>query len=686
MKCLLNDVLQYAEFGYRVLPVEIKGKKPLVEWSREATTDRSTIEGWRDQWPNMNVAIVAEGLVVVDIDGAENPWLTEERQAQLNGAPCQRTQSGGRHYVFRAPEGKKISNSAGKLAEHVDIRTDGGYYVVAPSVGAKGTYEWLAPLVPREELPELPEALVEELEKACRPTSTLKDDGPIPRGRRNSTLFALAKKMRDQGMSAEEILPSIVEVNRTRCQPSLTEKEVREIVKSAARYEPRERREFTDLGNAQRFVDRFKDRARFCALWNRWLIFDGVSWNVDERKKVGQLAKRVVEGIREETNDSMDEKTLAAYKSWAKTSASAARIKAMLELAQSELPVHPDDLDKDPWLLNVQNGTLDLTTGKLREHRPEDMMTKVAPVTFNPEAECPMWDKFLSEIFQGDTDLIKYIQRVLGYALTGSVKEHKFFIAYGTGANGKGTLFGVMEKLMGDYGMSLRPQALMLDRTDKSDKDTGRLRGARLATCQETPEGHRFNAALVKTLTGGDRLVGKKLYADEFQFQPTHKLFLATNHKPRVSADDAGFWRRAVLIPFEVNIPEERQNKDLGMKLEGQLPGILNWILEGCVLWNQETLGASPAVAKATAAYRDEEDVIRTFIEERCTESEDGWVPVSELYEAYYDWCQGGKMWDVRMTKREFTGALKRKGYERKKRKTHGWIGLKLQGAAERLF
>jgi putative DNA primase/helicase len=317
------------------------------------------------------------------------------------------------------------------------------------------------------------------------------------------------------------------------------------------------------------------------------------------------------------------------------------RIQAMVRLARSEpgIPVRIDQLDADPWLLNCHNGTIELRTGNLRPHDRADLITKLAPVSYDPAAACPYWDAFLERILP-EPMVRSFLQRGIGYGLTGDVSEQVIFILYGTGANGKSTLLNVLLDLLGDYGKQAAPELLTVKRGEVHPTEVADLAGCRLVSSIETEEGRRMAEALVKQLSGGDRLKARFMRQDFFEFDPTHKIFLAVNHRPVIRGTDHAIWRRIRLIPFAVTIPEAEQDKHLGDKLRLEYPGILAWAVQGCLAWQREGLGAPEQVREANEAYRNEMDVLGPFLEECCVIGKVRCVASNDLYAAYTKWCQ----------------------------------------------
>jgi putative DNA primase/helicase len=411
----------------------------------------------------------------------------------------------------------------------------------------------------------------------------------------------------------------------------------------------------TDLGNGRRFARAYGAQARFCHTWGKWLFWDGTRWRIDDRGRAQALAKQSVlelyrgaqaqiDAVVQNPADAADRAHLNKVKAtldWALKSQSAPRINALLELARSEpgIPVLPDDLDRGPWLLNCRNGTLDLQKQTLRPPDPADYLTKLCPVDFNADAICPTWERFLAEIFNGAQSLIAYLQRLAGYWLTGLTTEHALPVLWGNGANGKSTLINALFDVLGpDYSGKASRDLLVVGRGDKHPTALAWLHGKRFVAALETGEGARLDEVLIKELTGGDLVTARRMREDFWTFQPTHKIALATNHKPQVRGQDHAIWRRLRLIPFTVCFMEDKQDKLLGQKLRAESAGILTWMVQGCALWQQHGLQDPPEVLAATKDYQAEQDLLGAFLAERCTEFPDYHIKASELYAAYKAW------------------------------------------------
>jgi putative DNA primase/helicase len=333
----------------------------------------------------------------------------------------------------------------------------------------------------------------------------------------------------------------------------------------------------TDFGNAERLVLRYGQDLRYCYPWKTWLVWDGQRWAMDRTGEVERRAKATVQGIYAEAAECQERERRERLAKWAVTSEAGRHLKEMVTQAQSEfgITVLPEALDHDPWLFNVQNGTLDLRTGQLRAHRREDLLTKLAPVRYDPRATCPQWLQFLHDIMAGKTVMVDYLQRAVGYSLTGSVREQCFFFCYGTGDNGKSTFLEVLLALTGPYGMQAVRELLMVRHHDAHPTERADLYQKRLVATVEVDHGARLSEALVKLLTGGERVRARRMHENFWEFDPTHKFWLAANHKPIIRGTDDAIWRRPRLIPFTVKIPAEKKDTTLPEKLKAELPGIL---------------------------------------------------------------------------------------------------------------
>lgn len=432
---------------------------------------------------------------------------------------------------------------------------------------------------------------------------------------------------------------------------------------------------FSDLGNAKRLVRLHGPNIRYCHPWRKWFTWDGKRWAVDQTGELLYRAKDTIEKLWNEVANSSDDER-KAIANHALQSEAAQRITAMVKLAESEegVPILPNVLDRDPWLLNCTNGTLDLRTGQLRPHRQSDNITKLCPVAWNPEAPCELWDRFVARILAENGALISYVQRLCGTWLTGDVSEQLVHVFYGTGANGKSVFLGAMQGILGtDYSMKAAADLLMAKQTTHPTERAD-LFGKRLACCIETEAGRRFNESLLKDLSGGDRQRARRMREDFWEFEPTHKLVVAVNHKPIVRGTDHGIWRRLRLVPFTVTIPDEEQDKQLPEKLVAEYPGILAWAVRGCLDWQKNGLRCPDEVKVATEEYRDQQDVLGEFIRECCVTAPTESARATDLWKAFTEYT-GSKI-----SQTKFGNALNERGFDRAKIGGTVWrIGIGLE-------
>lgn len=399
----------------------------------------------------------------------------------------------------------------------------------------------------------------------------------------------------------------------------------------------------TDLGNARRLVELHGDDMRYVPVWG-WLIWDGRRFKKDEEGRIDRLAKDTVRSIYGEATRAPDSKQRQAIATHAKRSEARSRIMNMIALAKTEPEVvaRPEDFDRDPWLLNCQNGTLDLKTGELRQHCREDLITKLAPVTYDPTAPAPLWEKFLARIMNDNQDLIEYLKRCTGYCLTGLTTEQCMFILYGLGNNGKTTAVEPFRTMLGDYAAHTPSETLLAKKgADAIPSDIARLPGKRLVTASETEDNKRLSENQVKQLTGGDTIAARFLYREWFEFQPQFKLILCTNHKPRIHGQDVAIWRRIRLVPFTATITKEERDPAMAEKLQAELAGILAWAVRGCLDWQRVGLNEPTEVRGATAEYKRESDVLGEWIEDCCVILPTAKAPYASLYRSYKVWCEG---------------------------------------------
>lgn len=404
--------------------------------------------------------------------------------------------------------------------------------------------------------------------------------------------------------------------------------------------------ELTDIGNSQRFVYGAGKDLLYCNVTNQWFAWDGTSWRVDEVRRVQQLAKELLLRLTEETDPVVDQGLLKHLRG----SQHESRVKAMVNLATSdpELAIHPSQLDQQLWLLTVDNGTVDLKTGELRESRRMDLTTARTGAAYDPAAKSAAWDKLLEAVTEGDKDMQAFLQRAIGYSLTGDVSEEKLFFIWGPTQSGKSTFLEAIRRALGEYAMQANFATFLDQKFGQSSEgrsDIVRMRGKRFVTSIEVEEGKKLAEGLIKTLTGGDTISARFLYKEAFEYSMTSKLWLAANHKPRISDDDDAIWRRILLVPFDKTIanPDPKIKEEL-LNVECSGAAILAWAVQGCLDWQRQGLGNPAKVAAATKSYRAEQDPITDWFEERVRIADGGTTSGQDLYTSYRGWCDANRV------------------------------------------
>jgi putative DNA primase/helicase len=693
----LTVALEYASRGWYILPLKPRDKIPLTKHGvKDATTDPDTIRRWWAQWPDANIGIACgpSRLVVVDLDGPEALAAWGDLALRYNiryDTLTAHTGGGGFHLIYRAPDGLRIGNSSGKLGPHIDTRGDGGYIVAPPSIHPSGeTYTWENP--EREILP-LPQVLIDLLTRQGRetpppapPPPPARDLSPYaeaalreevetvrsaPIGTRNDTLNRAAFNL-GQLVGAGLLDRTTVEAELTRAamEAGLEEREIEKTVRSgleAGMRQPRTiperptpmaaspspqgdpgeiRLEALTIGMEAWFgrlaADLLPDRLRYVSAWG-WTVWDGKCWRRDDGQARAITLRTLTEAVAERAvKEESTEKRKELFEAGARIQ-NRTRLDNAMVFAQGWLLSRLEQFDQHPTLLNTQNGVVDLTTGDLLPHRPDLYLTQITTVPYDPGATCPRFEAFLTEIFAYNDRLVAYIQRLLGYALLGHNNERVFAIFWGHGRNGKSTLIGILAGVLGDYLREARPESFESLRPGevRPRNDLAVLRNARLVTVNESREGARFDPALIKQIAGGDLITVRFLYREDFNYRPGFLPILRTNFKPSFPGGDPALWDRIRLIPFTVQIPPERQVKDLAARiLQAEGTGVLAWLIRGCLEYQRIGLDDPPEVLEATAQYRGETDPIWAFIQENCVIEETAREEAGKLYEAYRQWCE----------------------------------------------
>jgi putative DNA primase/helicase len=657
-----------------------------------ATDDFTTVVEWLLMQPEANWGIATgqgSGLVVLDIDprhgGEESLLALTAQYGRLPETLEVLTGGGGRHLYFRYPDGVDVRNSAGALGPGLDIRGEGGYVVAPPSIHISGgIYQWDDMSDPENDEPvDLPDWLLELISvppKAPSNGRQVPNGATVPQGQRNSWLISEAGKMRRAGMDEAGIAAALKTLNSTHCDPPLQDTEVERIAHSVCRYVPGYA--LTDAGNAEFFADAYGGQVCFRYDTRRWMIWKSPIWVVDADGEVERMALQSVRERQAQALSIQDADQRKKTLTFLLNSENGYRLRSMLEIAKSRPTVAKSgqEFDKSPMLLAVRNGIIDLKTGDFREGSPDDYLTQCAGTEYDPQATAPRWEQFLSEIFLGDAELIAFVQRLVGYTLTGDTSEQVFVFCHGAkGQNGKSTLFRVLQALLGDYA-----KATSFHTFTRRNENSGHseslmaLEGARLITASENETAQALNESVIKALTGQDPITGSRKHEHERTFIPEFKLWLAANKLPRVNDVTPAFWRRVILLPFRARFEGDRADKHLFEKLVRESAGILNWCLTGCLAWQRDGLKPPRQCTDAAEAWRADNDPLAEFLA-TCKTGAHLEVKVGELFKAYELFCSLNNNYQAVKSIQAFSRLVRDHGFDKIKRMDGSYfIGLSI--------
>src|SRR5919112_4320031 len=716
----------YVNEGIKLVRLSRKTKKPVdEEWQRRALP-LGVLEEWVRSGGDVGwqCGEVSDWICTGDLDWPEARKLAPHILPEtLRGAKGQEDPS---QYFYRSPGlgYKKFTGLDGSeiIALKASNNGAGHQVVVAPSVHRdKGPYLFVGgynpaaiAVVDSGELRRLL-GMLAAAALIARELPPAKEEGG---GGRHDLALALAGYMLRNGEALEDVekilrgawwvrgasREALEDVRRSaqdtagrlaRNEPATGGRKLEELMPGMAqkianflgweRSDMREQRQsywLTDLGNAERFVDTYREQVLWCPARKSWLRWDGVRWTWDERGGVRKLAHKVARGIYGDAVNEPDEAKQREIAKFARASQNEPRIGAMLNEARPYLAVGMDELDADPWLINCQNGTLDLRTGKLKAHDPADRITKIVPVDYDPGAPCPRFKQFLKEALVDGT-VIKFVKRYSGYTLTGITRERLLAILYGFGKNGKTTLVELLHEVLGDYARNTDVETLLIKKYQGVGNDVAALKGARFVSAAEVEKGRRLAESKVKQLTGRDTVTARFLFGEPFNFTPEFKLWLSTNNKPVIQGTDDAIWDRLRLIPFTQRFDGDRQDPKLPEKLRAEMPGVLAWMVEGCLEWQEHGLGEPESVRAATAQNRAEMDTLAAFIEDRCVVRKGAVAPATPLYKQYQMWCddtgekpETQKMFGMQLRERGFVSDKIKRGRHKDRK---GWFGIGLR-------
>jgi putative DNA primase/helicase len=672
---LLEVALHHYDEGRTVLAIA-KSKAPYKEgWNSwfERSQTRAEVEA---EFSNGAYGIglltaPASPFVVLDFDGPHAQASWDATGIDLPATARNITPSGGVHLIFRLGNVEGLSRKVRLVKANcvcapkscgIDFLIN-GYFIIPPTPGYAED-----PEAPFDSISRIPESVIELVarDKESTPRAAKNHNGQIRDGERNATLTSLAGTMRRRGMTFESIGAALKEENSGRCEPALDEREVEAIARSVSKYEPTvEPEHLTDVGNGKRFAKQHQAKLHYSFERDQWLVETGQGWSWDNMGAAMAFAKQTSLSFYEDSaNEKDNDDRRHALANHAVKSESDARLKAMLSQAKSEdgIPVILGDLDQQPYLLNCPNGVVDLLTGQFKKYDSALLITQRSSIEFDPEARCDRFLSFLDQVLNGHISLIEFAQLFFGYCLTGDVSEHVAALLVGEGANGKSTLLQILLYVLGDYASMAAPGLLMAKKMEQHPTEVADLHGKRLVCTVEVQEGKRFNEALFKWLAGGDQLKARRMREDFFDFTPSHKFVIACNHKPFVSDFTEAFWRRIRIIPFDVTIPKEAQDRNLIDKLKDEARGILAWLVSGCVKWVNDGLPEPEEVKAATRGYREEQDVIKAFIDECCeVKTERDEEQVGTVYAKYKTWAEDNG--ERIISSKRLSAKLKEKGF-----------------------
>lgn len=706
---ILEAALDYAKRGWYVFPVyEIDaegncacgnsdcrspGKHPRTpNGFKDATVDSEQIRDWWRQWPSANVGIATgekSEIMVLDIDGEKGLDSAEKLETKYGRLPLNalvRTGGGGGHIYFNYPGFKVKSRSQALGPEYpfIDVKGDFGCVVAPPSVHISGeNYEWEK----LKSLPSVPDWLINLMDAGAYPSSTGEAD-VILEGKRNTTLTSKAGQHHRQGVDKKTLKEKLLADNVKLCRPPLPDEEVISIVESVTKYPRPYDYAYTDLGNAELFVAQNGRKVRYCTPKKSWYVWTGKRWQPDEKDYVRELMKLTIRSIYAEAAKIEDKSDRGNMANWAKQSEAAYRMDAALKLAKSDeaVAILPKSFDADDWLLNCENGTINLKTGELNPHNPDDTISRICPVYYDREATFGMWDKFLSNALDENEEMLMWLAKAIGYSVTGDVSEEKMFFIHGNTATGKSTFTEAIKVVLGDYAQTADFETF-LRRSQVGDtrNDVARLEGARFVVSNEVDEGKRLAEGLVKSLTGGDTITARFLYQEQFEFKCKAKLWLAANHAPQIKDNDDAIWRRILKVPFEHGIPESQRDPKIKSTLQNTKiagPAILAWIVTGCLLWQKEGLGDTKEIRHATKELRQDNNPLKDFFAERCVFGENLYVTKKGMREEYEKYAKESGI-KYPLGPKEFNIRLREKGCteKTKKLKTKNvscWIGVEM--------
>jgi putative DNA primase/helicase len=710
---LLEAARRWRKIGYVVVGVGPSKVPYAAGWSRffdePQTAEQVNAEFANGTWGVAGVLYPACDFVHLDFDGTHARDAWEKTGIELPETGKYRTRSGGEHLVYRAsrllrktPIKRKVrivSIACGCADEDGSPKPCGvdlllrGIAVLPPS--GNGAYKE-SRNYPVESAVELPDAIVKlaKSQQKQAKEKTTSGEGRIKQGERKATACSLAGSMRARGMSIEAIRAALRADSEQRFDPPLDDDEIEDVLKSAAKWNEDEPLNLTDLGNAARFAKLNADAVLYSAQRKKWLLWSGNRWRWDETGAIFDRAEKTVKSIYTEAAQQNDKDRRQALNSHAAKSEARGKIEAMLALAQArpEIRISLDALDRRRDLINCRGATIDTTDGRAGAPRREDLLTLRAGARYDADALCPRWEKFLTEITDEDDSLAQFLQRSVGYCLTGDTSEQCFWVLYGNGSNGKTTFINVILRLLGDYATQIKTEVLIETRYDASkDYHLAALAGKRFVAACESKMGQKLASNLLKQASGSDLITARRPFEQPFSFYPEFKLWLSTNQRPSIDDSSDAMWRRIHAVPFTAKFLKASEapqgydgplvDTELPEQLKAELPGILNWAIEGCLEWRKRRLDPPKVVRNATRQYREDEDVLGLFLADCCERIDDPeqFETAKDLYQRFCNWAKENNERPWRQ--RDFAPALVAQGFKKDRTRKTGriWRGIKLR-------
>lgn len=695
-----NGNIEYDEKGRVAKKGCRPGKHPIpFNGLKAASNDPAKIKTWWENYPQANIGIatgMGSGLLVIDADG-DTGVEAIEALGYPKTVTAQSGSGSGRHYFFTHPGDKEYANFAKshKDLPGVDFRGDGGYIILPPSNhDSGGVYTWVND-PDTTMFTKLPTHFKNTYFGESTGADGVDDDEDeyVEEGR-NNFLTRKAGILRRAGMDEEFILAGLRKINDDKCRPPLPDDEIVRIARNIGKKPTGDSgstppppgtldgnnpdypdgmpailhtANLTDAGNAECFAALYGQDFRYCRHRGKagaWYHWNGTIWEEDESNTMERYmvyAMREREASAINLNNKQQKKLLIHH---AHMSENTGRIQAAIKACHAfplfNMPI--SDFDSNIDLITFQNGTYNLRTGEFREARREDYITRQVAVDYDPEAKAPRWEKFISEIMGGDDAMTDFLQRVVGYCITGEMSEQVFFILYGLGANGKSTFLSVLQKILQSYTANVSFDSFDADNRHNVGNDLAQLPGARLVTCIESEHNKYLAEARIKSITGGDPITCRFLFGEFFTYTPQFKTVLAVNHLPIIRGSDNGIWRRVLLVPFNQSFDATKADKNLQEKLLEEAAGVLNWCLDGTKKWQERGLTTPETISDAIRLYKYESDQISRWIEDRVSSVPGSRTTLNDFYNSYKQWAiENGER---QFSKNFFQKQLRERGYD----------------------